>query len=569
MPRPRYHGWDTTVAEETVFGIVSRYHRLSGNQSSRESNFDLTEDRDARLSAWFPSNLPKVLGRLNLPFNSVDDLINRHTTMPYFKLFATALNYEKAFNNLRCGRAMGAKPSLGLIFGGVDAKNILRFCPECGRDDREVIGVETWYRVHQLPGVLICPYHGCVLKVFTASLMGVGRYKLFLPGSNQANDDCIHMDNNEVRARLLLIARLSCELLLKESVDSSSDFLRNQYLMRLREKGLAVGIVCNQLNAFKNRFSEFWSPLDNLEPFSSLLQSCREPKSWLTRLFHKRRSSIHPLKHLLLVGFLSNSVSEFLAPSTAGDPNQMADPSIEDSYNVDQKIRMLHKGGMTPAQIAVEVALSAGAVRMIEERAGEPFKQRPWKLHSHVRSEVHSALAAGETLSDIARSANVSVSSVCRLLHSDPNLEVQRSSSVFKRRRTLSRNKLLAAIADFAPRTLSELNAILVADFAWLYRHDNEWLIEQTRLVGLHPSCKPLVDWDVRDALLVDELRLAISEILSLSDPLVQLRRIELIRRINHPTWITFGLNRLPNTNKLLDETIETDECFRQRCQIS
>jgi hypothetical protein len=337
--------------------------------------------------------------------------------------------------------------------------------------------------------------------------------------------------------------------------------------MRLCEKGLAAGTVCNQQNAFKKGFLEFWSPLDNLEPFSFLLQSCRQPKSWLTRLFHKRRSSNHPVKHLLLIGFLSDSISEFLAPSTVMNSDQILNRSNEVSDKVEQNIRNLHKEGKTPARIAAEVALSAGAVRMIEERAGEPFKQRPWKLHLHVRSEAQAALAAGEPLSDIARSANVSVSSVCRLLHSDPNLEEQRSSSVFLKRRTISRNKLLDAIAAFAPLTLKELNAMLVADFAWLYRHDNEWLTEQTRLAGLHPSCKPLVDWDLRGTLLVGELRLAISEILSLSDPLVQLRRAELIRRVTHPSWITFGLSRLPNTNALLEETIETDECFRKRCQ--
>jgi hypothetical protein len=309
--------------------------------------------------------------------------------------------------------------------------------------------------------------------------------------------------------------------------------------------------------------------LNNLEPFSVLLQSCRQPKSWLTRLLHKRRSSNHPLKHLLLIGFLSDSISEFLAPSNLRNQDQIINDSSEVSAEVEQKIRNLHNEGKTPARIAAKVALSAGAVRMIEERAGEPFKHRPWKLQSNVRSEAQAALAAGEPLSNIARSANVSVSSVCRLLHSDPELEKQRASSVFLKRRTISRNKLLAAIAGFAPLTLGELNAMLVADFAWLSRHDNEWLTKQTRMAGLHSSCKPLVDWNMRDASLVGELRLAIYEILSLSNPLVQLRRAELIRRVSHPSWITFGLSRLPHTDKLLKETIETDECFRRRCERS
>src|SRR5258707_529671 len=40
----------------------------------------------------------------------------------------------------------------------------LRRCPDCVKSDRQQYGEAYWHRLHQVPGVRICPIHDCVLE---------------------------------------------------------------------------------------------------------------------------------------------------------------------------------------------------------------------------------------------------------------------------------------------------------------------------------------------------------------------------------------------------------------------
>jgi predicted transcriptional regulator len=278
---------------------------------------------------------------------------------------------------------------------------------------------------------------------------------------------------------------------------------------------------------------------------------------------------MHPLQHLLLIGFLSENIKSFLDVPGVFAAKKITRPKVTCSKEAKKAISNLHKGGRTAGQIATEIGLPTRVVRVIEARAGAPFKQKPWKFHPILRSQACAALAAGKLVSEIARSLHVSSSTIYLILNNDLDLKSQRAALIFEQRKTKARNNLLSAIKDLCPSTLSQLSAVTSGDFTWASRHDSKWLADQTKSVGLHPSCRPAVDWAMRDALFFDLISSIVEEVLRLSNPPVQLRKGEILRRIRHPLWSGFMLSRFPRTSLLLQQTVETDDSFRRRCQTS
>ena len=564
--KPLGERWDSAVEEEAIFGIVSRFHKLSGNICSRNTIFDLTGNYAAHFSLFFPSFLPELFARLRLPLSSVGELVNRHTILPYFRLFSKSNHYAKIYQELVDGSGRRTQISLGMLSGRVGT-NVLRFCPDCASEDTQTLGIATWYRVHQLPGVLVCPYHGSHLKFRFDSVKGRAPPKFILPSLTEASEDCVGRIDNYANKKLLKFATLSAELLALENNRESLDDLRQKYLSHLCREGLAKVSMCHRQDEFVDRFCTFWCDLQNIEPFSFALSSCRRQDSWLIGLCQKAQSTVHPLKQLLLIGFLADSVRSFLDWPILTSVKAASERAAMQYETLEESIGRLHREGQMPPQIAKLVGVAASSVRIIGARIGIDFERRPTKVQHAISCQARSALAAGASLTDIGQMTRLSVGTITNILASDPLLEQQRSSCLLEQRRLFSRQKVLNAIREFKPATLSYLDNIMSADLAWLYRHDREWLREQARLAGMPASRGVPIDWGERDEILVIEIWSAITTILSLADPYVRVTRKEIICRMKHAVWMSHNFFRLPKTKILLDRETETYEGFMERCR--
>lgn len=61
----------------------------------------------------------------------------------------------------------------------MDARR-LRYCPQCFDEDIATYGEPYWHRLHQIPGIAVCPRHGCWLADTEITLTG-HRHNLLFP----------------------------------------------------------------------------------------------------------------------------------------------------------------------------------------------------------------------------------------------------------------------------------------------------------------------------------------------------------------------------------------------------
>jgi hypothetical protein len=133
-------------------------------------------------------------------------------------------------------------------------------------------------------------------------------------------------------------------------------------------------------------------------------------------------------------------------------------------------------------------------------------------LKPDIRNNILERLRRGEPKGDICEIFGITISTVNKLLRSEP--EVRRSWIEQSLRTNVEKYRFLwnAAVATDPSRTPKDLRALAPCAYAWLYRNDRKWLLSQTReLPSGRRGNNSLVDWAKRD----DELLTQVSQTLS------------------------------------------------------
>lgn len=564
--KPTGNAGDIYVPEETIFGIVSRHHALTGHPTSGDTLMELLNRRSVTLGTAFPSGLHLISKHLRLPVTTIEELIEGHTILPCFRPFMSFVHYTQIVQSVATGAATNTKIALGLLASRVGAEDVLRFCPACANADCETIGTATWYRAHQFPGVLVCPYHGVPLVEFHCLAQRLRRQQLFLPTATAKwnGQQSVPKSDELAHEKLLRVSRLIAQLFLLRSVSVDPLAWRNHYLAHLVDRGLATSSLRVRQQALRSELLDFWAAIRNLPTFDGIFARCDGDDSWLTSLYRRPRSAHHPLLHVLLIGFLADSIESFL---WAGISSPAIAPTSHGRASVatEGKIAALAAEGRSIRQVAKELGLSVNTVLVKAEKIGVGFTRRSKKVDSAVRSRVQRALAAGDAIPDIVNTTGLSASTVNRILGADRGLQTQRAASVREKRQVHARDKLRAATLASPSAGFKALQAALGADFTWLYRHDRAWLRDQ--LPSSLRIAMPIspVDWGARDRAMIERVRLAVAEILEPSRRPVRVTLNEIGRRTGNASWLDKHIARLPQTATLLAEVLEPTAGFRAR----
>lgn len=158
----RLHRFPQPLPDESLYSLAVRYHRLSANDSYRQTSQELFGAYSRTCGSILPCCLDALSRRLASAY-SVDELIDRHTLLPLYEPFLSDAKYSVARTAMAGSYGTGLKMSLGITASGFLKYASFRFCETCVQQDAENYGTAYWHRAHQALGSCTCPLHGEVL----------------------------------------------------------------------------------------------------------------------------------------------------------------------------------------------------------------------------------------------------------------------------------------------------------------------------------------------------------------------------------------------------------------------
>lgn len=557
------------IEGELLFSWVSRLHFLNARSNPRQTLAELFGSSTGIPSADMPCRLNTFIDRTSQwgPFVSPEAVVTAATLFPYYGLFLTLERYQRALDALKGGRADGLKLAIGMVANGFGASTVLRSCRTCDQDCMDRNGCIVLYRMHQLPGILMCPIHGEPLCQHLQQSRQSHRQQLVVPEREESFGHTIHIENPQLQK----IALLSGEALITAPMGLSAETRIQTYLKGLATHGFLVkGRV--DWTALANAVRYAYGDFVGLPFRNRLLSSERFPVRWLYDLCRRPSRSLHPLCHLLLIGLLFDSVRNFFSiatrPETAEPINCYPGRRgyNQSRPNNDVIHGLLINQTLTCREVALEIGVSTTTVVLWRRALGVPITERRKSITKLKLDEVKQLLKDGSTLASVAALTGLSLSSVNRILRTFPALCEARKT----RQRTADclryRTQWLSARASDPVAGIKKLRVTAGAAYAWLYRHDRSWLIAdiaaRPRNVEQHTGSR--VDWPLRDRALAEVVSTE-AELMHSSHVRRRISATSLLRATGLEASSRRNIEKLPTLKQAIAEHAEDDEAFCRR----
>lgn len=307
----------TLYPDELLYSTLARYHIRSGNKSFKQTDLELFGYSSQQVCKITLTNNLNYLVK-NLPLFSqqtVDNLLHSHTLYPFY---ATFLMPQEAWllKNSMSRKLGGSILDVAKVAtnSGNDSKKFLKFCPECLEKDTQKYGEPYWHRIHQLPGILVCPTHGVILydSCVEVESKGIHYHAASVDNCLAATD--VKKLTKETLKTLFTLANDINWLIHRNISFQSLPWLRTQYQRYLVDKGLLQTFPGGKFKfdeyGFAQRMFEFYGQ-ESLEALNSTLT--QHPGKYFSHCLFgcDLNPAIDRITHILMIKFLADSIEKF------------------------------------------------------------------------------------------------------------------------------------------------------------------------------------------------------------------------------------------------------------------
>lgn len=299
--------------DELLYSILARLCRHMGNVDRMKFMDSLFKRRNSVTSMLFPTHLKHLVEQISPERGiTINYLIEKHSLYPYYMSFEPLHVRSQIMQSINDDSHVSPQLTLGVAASRVKNPRILKFCPQCNEEMLQSYGELYWLRVHQLPGVLVCPDHGGALIDSTVDGSTGGRHGFVAatPSNCIASDksfDFVATKNEAACFREIAISSKSL-ISFPRYKDELSDWT-SFYRHRAMRSGLAHSLVKVKMQMIQTLIAECYG--DNLPHFIQGIESMKVLQDSVAVLFRKRMSSSHPLWHILLSNFLDKQPDVF------------------------------------------------------------------------------------------------------------------------------------------------------------------------------------------------------------------------------------------------------------------
>lgn len=301
----------TPYFDELLYSVLARYKVRAGTISSKAGIEGFFDTRTASAVLDLPSHIGTLYK--NLPLGSTftaEGFIYDNTLFPLFEPFLDPEQSRIVYEAMLGTKGHSIHTRSGVMASSIKVPRYLRFCPLCFQEEIRTCGEAHWHRLHQVPGVLVCPVHQCLLQNSSISTLKYNKSE-FHPANVQAcrSGPSNLSFNSGTMDKLIMLARDVGWLLQTRVGSRKREWLYEQYQNLLIANGLATPrgrVFQNHLfHCFVQHYGE-----EFLKVVGAMISEDGND-TWLARLTRKPRNSLHPVYHLLFIRFLSNSLEMF------------------------------------------------------------------------------------------------------------------------------------------------------------------------------------------------------------------------------------------------------------------
>lgn len=257
-----------------------------------------------------PSHLNALLASMPSQHTyAVDELINQHTLLPYYAHFLPQERLSQLRVAMRGNGGSGIHMRAGIMASSVRAIEYLRLCPVCVEDDVREWGESYWHRMHQLPAVMVCALHGVVLHQTDIRCTQTRTRYEYIPASQVSTMTPLELPKvvDHQESLLPVIAKECAWLLDHASGEFAPTLVRQQYRVLLYEQGFATKRGRVRAHTLLRAFTAYYS--DDVLAFWGCGLHDQKYDPWLLRIVRDLDNAHHPLKHVLLLHFLGQTVA--------------------------------------------------------------------------------------------------------------------------------------------------------------------------------------------------------------------------------------------------------------------
>lgn len=314
------HFLPPTYPDELLYSLLARIHRCLDLNGPKRTLDILFGSRSVRAGVALQAHLGALSDRLPADRHlSAERLARDFTLFPYLTAFQPEAVRASVLRALIDGPANWINVRLGLAASTVRSSIALRYCPACRAEMLHVQGELYWRRVHQLPGVLVCPDHGIALADSLVVPSRTGQHEFVAADE----DNCPPLravpdwtaDRTAI-ALLTMIAQASSQILVDPPKGEGAEGRREQIWGGLCALGFGKGRGRIRQCSLETEFRSVYGPIIPLLPAA-------EPANWLVTFLRGRQRAVHPLRHLLLELFIAIRSSGSHSPL----PMETAPPS--------------------------------------------------------------------------------------------------------------------------------------------------------------------------------------------------------------------------------------------------
>jgi len=555
--------------DELLYSVLARYHKRSGNLSNKDSALDLFGKKKSYIIPDLTTDIAILFERIN-PFlnSSIDEWINYHTLYNYYTNF-TSKEIKQSVRDkmLDCCGNNSLHYSTGQMAGTVKEPRYFRYCPSCFDEDIQMHGETYWRTYHQLPSVFICLKHSVLLED-SSLLIRQGNSAFFYP--NIENGIKSNDKSNFSKVDIEMLRHFAVESSILNHRDYKFDqlnLLEIYHFLLYREGYVKSNGTIDQRRLEEDFIKKFKTD------FLLLMQSFPsgvDGNCWLRAITRKHRKSFHPVRHLLLIHFLGESVdtieqyaNKHYRPFGRG-PYLCLNPAAEHYLHpviTDLKVTRCNKTKRP-------VGTFSCACGFVYSRKGPDKTEEDKTKIGRIKMFGDAWL---NKLEQLVKKDKLSYKACSRILKVDTKTIIKYS----RRRNSKPINKENNIKSDLKQKWLDLINqypslsrtALRKKDpslYMRIYRNDKEWLKKHPPFTRETVVTNKRVDWAKRDLRMLDKVKKVV-EYLNTREKPVKITISSIAKAINQRSLLEQKANKLPQTISYIDSVKESVTDFQRK----